>query len=193
MLFNCWVQSYYSLPCSDASSSIFSPPAPRPWPSRPIAEHAAGCPLELPAEEMPGRFYLVLPASGQVRALDIYGQDVEPGRSYTYCMTGSAGASETGDAVDFWVDLARGAARWHFSAPAVPAAVHPRFCPACAEAMRALAAQSGPGAALIFDAEARELLAPRGGRGLSRGDYRFCYSRRERALTAEYLPGGQQE
>lgn len=160
-----------------------------PWPSRPVAVHTGDCLLGRPAAETPGRFYLVLPCSGQVCSLDIYGPDLPPGRHYSYSMFHTAGSAETGDLADCVVDYNAGSARWHFS-PAAPANAgqSPRFCPACAAAMAALLPKSGPGAALLFDAASRELLALRPGPGLARGDYQFSYAARPRTLTLLYTP-----
>ena len=111
----------------------------RPWPSRPVAVHTGDCLLGRPAAETPGRFYLVLPCSGQVCSLDIYGPDLPPGRHYSYSMFHTAGSAETGDLADCVVDYNAGSARWHFS-PAAPANAgqSPRFCPACAAACNML-------------------------------------------------------
>lgn len=55
--------------------------------------------------------------------------------------------------------------------------------------MAALLPQSGPRTALVFDARARELLAPRRASPLVRGGYRFSWA--ARTLTVEYLPAPQ--
>lgn len=160
-----------------------------PWPSRSVAVHTGDCLLGRPAAETPGRFYLVLPCSGQVCSLDIYSPDLPPGRHYSYSMFHTAGGAETGDRVDCVVDYNAGSARWHFS-PAAPANAgpSPRFCPACAAAMAALLPKSAPRTALLFDAASRELLALRPGPGLARGDYQFSYAARPRVLTILYAP-----